>query len=317
MLRQLDDPRAEIAIEWMIEMSSGEMSESRARSFEAWLNADERNETAWIRLQEGLMPCGVAARAGLTDGALGQRLLKKQASRRKFLTGIVGLAGTGALALATADHMLPAGALSADHFTLTAQQKQVQLADGSRLTLAPRAAVAVRFTERERVLRLFDGEILVDVAEGRQPFRVDTGALNLRSDGGTFVLHHQPARLSVTGIKGRGSVDSRPVEQIAPGLDFIFAGDRIERGTADPDVATAWTDGMLLAKDKALGTIIDELRPYFHGVIRLDPAIADMRATAVLRLADTNGSIDVLATSLNLKVRRFSHYWVSVGPAAA
>lgn len=317
MLRQLEDPRAEIAIEWMVEMSSGEVSDKTLRSFEAWLDADKRNEAAWIRLQEGLMPCGVASRSSLQNGALSERLLKKQVSRRRFLTGFVGIAGTGALGLLATDHILPAGALSADHFTVTAQQKHIELADGSRVTLAPQAAVAVRYTPRERGLRLFDGEILVNVIDGAQTFRIDTGSLNLRTEGGIFVMKRREGHLSVIGVKGVGFVDSRPVERVDPGFDVSFAGDRSHRSLADIDVATAWADGMLLAKDKALGAIIDELRPYFRGVIRLDPRIADVRATAVLRLSNPNASIDTLASSLGLKVRRFSSYWVSVGPAAA
>jgi transmembrane sensor len=317
MLQRLDDERAEDAIQWMVDMASGDMSDADLRRFEAWLAADDRNEAAWIRLQEGLMPCGVAARAGLTDRGLGKRLMERQASRRRFMGGMLALVGLGATGLSIADSVLPAGALSADHLTLNGQQKRVDLADGSTVTLAPRAAIAVRYEPERRVIRLLDGEIMMSVASRPQPFHLEAGSLLLSTDSGQFVLKKRAESLSVTGIKGRGFVQADEVEVIEPSRRVIFTAGRIERQTVDIDVAAAWTDGLLIARNQTLASIVDDLRPYFTGVIRLDDEIALVRATAVLPLRDPNASIDTLAASLGLKVRRFSNYWVSIAPGTA
>lgn len=314
---QLEDPRVEAAIDWMVEMKAGSLSDHQLRTFEAWLQADPQNEAAWIRLQGGLMPFGVAARRGLSENLLGSRRTGRTHSRRTVLTGMVAVLGAGGVA-GVANRFVPLDNLLADHFTRTAEQRQVSLADGSELVLAPRTAVNVRYEPGLRCVQLLEGEMLLRTASRATPFQVDIGSRTLRTHAGVFVLENRNAVLSVVGVEGRGELGGfatgGPYTVAAGDLIEVGSG-RVQRLTADTSAAIAWTDKVLVAQDRPLAALVDKLRPYFPGVIRVDPTVAALRVTGVFSLTDPNVALDALAESLGISLSRFAGYWVSLGPA--
>ncbi|GAB6843655.1 transmembrane sensor [Methylorubrum rhodinum] len=315
---RLDDLRAEAAIEWMVEMGSGATSERQLRAFEAWLRADPLNEAAWIRLQESLMPYGVASRHRLSPDLMARR--QRLQTRRGLLTGMCALVGAGAVGGSLLDRFVPLGSVLADHVTLTAQHRTVQLVDGSEAVLSPRTAVNLRYEAGLRGLELLGGEILVRVASRASPFHVTLGALTLRTQAGVFVLEDRNHLVSVTGVQGAGElagVGGGGPQMVAAGDLLEFGDRRLRRLAADRDAATAWLEKLLVAKDRPLAAIVDKLRPYFPGVIRVDPAVSALRVTGVFSLKDPHGSLDALAESLDLTITRIAHYWVSLGPRAA
>lgn len=312
---QSDDKRAEAAIDWMVDLSSGETSDQTHSAFEAWLQADSRNEAAWVRLQERLMPCGIVARQGLRKRALTDRLLGKEQNRRGFLAGIAGVVGVGTVGFATADRFLSASHLFADHFTLTGQQERVALAEGSGLVLAPRTAINLRLDRGVRGFALLDGSVLVDVAARSAPFEIDAATLDLTTSSGKFLIERSPGRSAVCCIAGTSRVaHDGAFYSLGPGEQIAIAGDRMSRGTVDPEVVTAWVDGLLIAKDRTLAAIVDSIRPYFPGIIRVDPAVASLHATGVFSLRQPNDALDSVAATLDLSLIRIAKYYVSIGP---
>ncbi len=314
---RLDDPRAEAAVTWMVEMRDGAMSERQIQRFEAWLQADPRNEAAWIRLQEGLMPLGIASRRGLSHDLLARKSTSRGVSRRTLLTGIVGVTGLGAAGGALVQRFVPLGNVMADHVTGTAEQRRIGLADGSELVLAPRTAVNVRYETGLRCVQLLDGEMLVRAASRATPFGVDLGALSLRTNAGVFVAENRDADAAVTGVEGLGELSGPGTGgplRIAAGELVESGGGRLRRLSADTRAATAWTDRILVARDRPLAALVDRLRPYFPGIIRIDPSVAALRVTGVFPLDDPNIALDALAASLGLSIRRVARYWVSLGP---
>ncbi|MGW5960953.1 FecR family protein [Methylorubrum thiocyanatum] len=314
---RLDDPWAEAAIEWMVELGAGTASERQVRAFEAWLHADARNEAAWIRLQEGLMPYGVASRQGTLRDLLRPVRSRRPPSRRSVLTGLVAVVGAGGAAGSLANRFVPLDGVLADHFTYTGEQQNVRLADGSELVLAPRTAVNVRYEPGLRGIQLVEGEVLVRAASRATPFHASLGALTLRTQSGEFVLDRRGAALSVTGVQGAGELegpDLGRVQSVALGDLIEVVEGRVRRSTTDREAATAWLSKLLVATDRPLAAVVDKLRPYFPGVIRLDPAIASLRVTGVFSLKDPNAVLDSLAETLGLSVSRIAGYWVSLGP---
>lgn len=311
------DPRAEIAIGWMVELASGDMSDEQYRRFEAWLKADPRNESVWITLQEGLMPLGVAARQRLPSRALTDRLRTINASRRTLMTGVLSCVGLIPIGMAAMDRFVPLADIMADQVTRTGEKSHLVLADGSGLVLGPRTAVDILFTKDVRKLRLHGGEVMVKVTSQATPFHLVAGSEALRAETGQFIVAKRRGALSFTGIEGQGAVGSRPAHLLGPGDRVLYSNGRSEKTRVDLEVTTAWLDGLLIAKDRAVGAIIDDIRPYFPGVIRVDPVIDAMRATAVLDLGRPNHALDTLAASLQLSIARITPYWVSIGPRIA
>lgn len=312
---ELDTPQAEMAIQWMVELASGDAPPGREKEFEDWLHADPRNEQAWLRLQEGLMPFGVAARQNLSAEPLTERMTRMRSTRRNLILGFAGLAGSAGLSLAVAERVAPLRYLTADHFTLTAQRGDLRLSDGSRLQLQPRAAIDI--DDSRKVIRLLDGEIMVNITPHRKPFSVVSDDQSLVTERGVFILAKRQSGIAVTGIEGHAVFGADTVEAVEPGDRIVYQQGRYFRSTADLQVATAWTDGLLIAKDRTVASIIDEVRPYYLGYIRVDPRVATMRATAVLKLDDPAASIEMLASSLGLRARRISRYWIDLSPTSA
>jgi transmembrane sensor len=75
----------------------------------------------------------------------------------------------------------------------------------------------------------------------------------------------------------------------------------------------AWTGGMLLADEMRLADFVRELERYRRGVLRLDPALENLRVSGAFPVADTEQVLRMLATTYPLQVDTFiPGYWVSL-----
>jgi transmembrane sensor len=68
--------------------------------------------------------------------------------------------------------------------------------------------------------------------------------------------------------------------------------------------------GALVADEMRLADFLAELGRYRRGVLRCDPALADLRFSGVFPLNDTAAILAMLPQSLPVRVRTFSPYWV-------
>lgn len=315
--RKLDDPVAEEAVAWMVEFMSGEMTEARKRAFEAWLTGGPERERAWIRLQGSLHPYGVAARTPtirdvLVAGAPPRR------SRRAVLGAVAGLLGLGG-GLAVADRFVPLPLLLADRITRTAERRRVILADSSMLDMAPRSAVDLGPRDDPRRVQLREGRVLAEVVRAPQRFVLDAPGLTLNAAEGRFVLDARDGRVAATALAGEAglAVAGENLGRLEPGTRFVSDADGARREPADVEVAAGWTQDLLIARGETVADIVRELRPYFPGVIRFDPAVGGRRATGVFRLDQPGAAVKALADSLDLDATAVGPYWISIGPRSA
>lgn len=313
-----EDEPGEAAIGWMVELCSGVTSERQKRAFAAWLAADPRHAEAWAQLQRGLAPCGIAAEQKLPAGRLRQQLVERRPDRRAVLAGLMAALGLGTAGAVVADRFVPLGSLLADHVTRTAEQTRVRLDDGSEVVMAPRTAFDIAYAPGQRGIHLIEGEILLQIASRAAPFRLDAGALSLTAASGRFLIEKRPDSLAATGLEGTGQLafGSQPAGPIGRGERIGLRAGRPDRQPVEVEDAAAWLDGLLVAKNRPVAAIVEALRPYFPGVIRLNPAVAEIRATGVFPLRRPVEALDILGASLNLSVTQRAHYWVAIGPGA-
>ncbi|MNP16292.1 fec operon regulator FecR [compost metagenome] len=71
---------------------------------------------------------------------------------------------------------------------------------------------------------------------------------------------------------------------------------------------------MLVADDWRLGDFIAQLQRYRSGHLGCDPAVAALRISGAFHLGNTDTVLDNLTSTLPVRIRRFSRYWVSVEP---
>jgi transmembrane sensor len=78
---------------------------------------------------------------------------------------------------------------------------------------------------------------------------------------------------------------------------------------------TAWTQGMLVADGMRLGDFARELARYRHGVVRCDPAVAQVRISGAFPLDDNRRALNMLALTYPVKVStHLGGYWVTISP---
>ena len=77
----------------------------------------------------------------------------------------------------------------------------------------------------------------------------------------------------------------------------------------------AWLQGVLIAERMPLGEVLAQLARYRSGVVRCDPAVAQLPVDGIFQLNDTGKILALLQLSLPIRVSLRTPYWVSVGPA--
>lgn len=310
-------PSVEEAIDWKVLLDSGEATEQDQRDFVDWLRRAPANEAAWLDLSSSLTAFGAARRLHVGQGSFTEAALKRAVGRRKAMLALVGLAVTGSAASVISDRFIPLGALTADQVTRTGENKTIVLADGSEMTLGARTAVDLDMSAGRRMIALREGDALVRSRPAAMPLTARAGSLTLQADNGSFVLRRRDGDTSITAIDQaiRVAFDGSQPMTLGPGQSITQSGGRVAVRTAELKLETAWANGLLVVDDHPLTFVVNALRPYFVGVIRLDPAVASTRVTGVFPLNDPQQALDLIGKTLNLSVTRTAGYWISIGPA--
>lgn len=310
------------AMEWQVTLWSGEVTAEQQNAFERWLQADPAHQRAWQHVQRlGRELQGV-------HGEVASKVLrapKSQAARRNLLRGLGALLGTGALACGIRE--TPQWQVAtADRRTARGEQHQLALPDGTRLDLNTASAVDLRYTARERRVILRSGEILVttahDSAAAHRPFVVETSSGLVRALGTRFNVRRFEERprqdALVTVFEGAVEITPRSgsgTRRVEAGEQARLTESGVEPpGTGNP-LAAAWTRGLLVAERQRLEDFLSELGRYRPGVLRCDPAVADLVVSGVYPLADTDAVLQSLRQVLPIGVRMTTRYWVTVTKA--
>lgn len=309
------------ASEWMARLGADDASDADRTACGRWRAAHPDHDRAWLCLQEfedsfRSVPADVARHA-LRETASGTR----QGRRRLLQLLSLGLlVGGGGYAIRGSETWKLA---TAGHSTRTGDIREVALPDGTRVVLASASAIDVQFDERERLLILRTGEVLVttapDPAGQARPFRVRSRDGVVQALGTRFSLRQDDASSSVAVFEG--AVEVRPtyanagVMRIDAGQGATFNADRVQTPEAVPDSAAAWTRGILVADNMRLDDLVAELARYRSGQLRCDPAVAGLKVNGVFSLRDTDRALHNLTLALPVQVSRRTRYWVTVLPA--
>lgn len=318
MNREPKDPLIEEVTRWIVLLHSGHASEADQRAYRHWRSQDPRREQLCSQLETRLGVFRVPIAQGV-DAQLLQRTLSASPNRRKVLQGaLVGagvILGVGLLAHGGG---LPLAELSADLRTGTAERRSLELPDGSRLQLNAQSAADIDFSPRQRQLRLLDGELLAQVAnDATRPFVIQTPQARVHAYGNRLQVRERAGSGHVVALSGALEIHGPAGEYLQLPSGHEVSYDRYQFGPILPSRmdATAWVDGLLEVRDAALAEVIEALRPYRPGVLRLDPAIAQLRVSGLFRLDNPQQVLDTLARTLPIRIARHTELWVTLSPA--
>ena len=305
------------ALEWQVTLWSGEVTPQEQDAFERWRTAKPEHERAWQRVQQ------MGQRLHAAPGGVASSVLRRGAgpdrvpARRKVLGGLGLLAATGGLASLTMDTP-PWRTALADLRTGPGERRHVSLPDGTRVALNSGTAADVHFDARERRLRLHAGELLVTTAhDTSRPFVVETREGRVRALGTRFSVRRTAEAAIAQVFEGAVEVtpDGLPaaVLRLSAGQQARFTAGHVDGPHAADPLSTAWERGLLVVQRWRLADVVAELSRHRGGVLRCDPAVADLVVSGVYPLDDTDGVLASLARVLPIHVQHTSRYWVTVG----
>ena len=304
------------AAEWYACLRSDDVSADQQQAWEAWYAADPEHQAAWLKIEQ------VSARLGVVPGRLAGTVLARSTrgvDRRVLLRGVFGLAAVGAGG-ALAYRLMPTEGLQYDLVTGTGERRQVQLADGSILSINAGSRVDIEFTSKQRLVRLYEGEILVtthpDNALVARPFVVETAhgrvlalgtRFNVRAEGGlTRVAVLEKA---VEATPGRAS---GLMQRIEAGQQLSFSEAHIGSLQIADISAGSWASGRLVVVNMPLRQFLAELSRYRRGHIGCDDTVADLPISGAYPIDDTEQALLALTEAFPLRLNRFTRYWVDV-----
>jgi transmembrane sensor len=308
------------AIDWVVLFGSGDATVADQQRFDAWVAMDPGHLSAWERvsraLNDTLAPLRPDSRHGETSVQALRQALIKAPSRRRFLRGSLAVAGIGVgggLVLTANRWMDRWGASLA---TDTGERRRFALPDGSSVLLNARSRAVPHITATSRALDIERGAALVDATSWHAPFLVRSAGTRVVSHGGQFMVQREDARSLVAAIR-QPLVATAPnghAITLQPGSSAWLGEGGVDPADNDASALAAWQRGVLEVGNQSLGQVIDALRPYRSGLVRVDPLAARLRVMGLFPLDDTERALDMLAATLPIRVERYSRWLTLVEP---
>jgi transmembrane sensor len=318
--RPMERAIARAAATWLVRLHDDATPQDIA-ACDRWRAADPAHEHAWQRAQQ------INAKFAIVPPDLGMSTLgrKSRIDRRAALKAMTMLcvAGTSGYAI---HRSAPWRQWASDERTATGERRSIVLADGTRVDLDTASAIDIAFSATERRLILNAGAILVQTGSDPhasslpyRPFIVQTREGSIRALGTRFVVRQDTASDSATRVavlESRVEITPEAAPQgkriIEAGQQTCFTATGIATPTrADPHIAD-WSNGALYADRMRLGDFAAELGRYRVGVLRCDPAVADLRITGAFQLDNTDSILAALPDTLPVQLVYRTRYWVTL-----
>lgn len=314
------DPLVDEAITWLIRLEIDKDASTDSRhAFEQWLQQSEQHQLAWSRVQEihssfASLPANPITRTltHLDEQHSAARLNRRQTLKLLSLSGL--LLGGG---WATREYT-PWQRLLADFSTRIGEQKTIQLADGTTVTLNTDSAIQIDLTGSVRQLNLTRGEIQIQTDRSDQrPLQVQIPDGQVQTRNADFVVRLASTHSRISIQRGQLELsNARNINQHARAPDsYRLSAKTIRPTPASAIPPDAWLQGAISGRNIPLGQLLDELSRYRTGIISYDPALKQRPVSGTFQLQDTDNTLKFLARVQPVQVHFRTPYWVVVSPA--
>lgn len=327
------DPVVAAATEWMVRVHDPDVTPERLIAWQAWMSEDPAHAEAFRRMEhlEELLravprPPMASPREMARDSYEGSapiRLWTRGPGRLtpRWTLAASAVIATVALALIVASIGRFGGSRGETVFsTRIGENRVVQLADGSVVTLGGDSSVAVSFHPRERHIDLLRGEAFFKVAHNpHRPFKVAAGHAVVVAVGTQFDVRRDTDQVIVDVVEGRVVVLPRAsvfpialLHAFQPRLAAVSVGAgeqtsvdsmEIEPPTQmpDPGDAASWQSGRLAFRMQPLGDVLQRINRYSSKpIVIADPSIAGIKVTGTVVDGNVSGWVASLHSALGL-----------------
>jgi transmembrane sensor len=312
------------ATNWYVQLTSGSATEQDRQAWKEWLNADPANKLAWQQVEE-VTNCFMGLNTKTSMAVLNRRYVATPAinGRRQFVKNLGLLLAVSSAGWLTYKEK-PWYHFMADYSTAKGEVQKFRLDDGTRLVLNTDTKVSIHFDEQIRSVRLLQGEVYVETAQETnpvyRPFIVQTMHGTVTALGTRFSTRIYNNRSCVNVFED--AVEVRPIDGLGDKV-VVNAGEEVkftsmlfqQKMLFDMSAADAWTKGFIIVDNMPLAKVIDELSRYRHGVVRCDPAIADLEISGAFPITDVDAALLSIAKTLSIRIESFTPYLVMLKPA--
>lgn len=329
------------AREWFVLLQSGSLTDAQRQEFDAWLSAQPEHNAAyeqltgiWARIATlAVTPEGDRLRRSVRSASARSwfgRLWRPASAGGFFFNSPLGAAAAVVLLAVSAGFVwLQSGTETVTELrfaTNTSEIREVQLPDGSQVTLGAQSELQVAFDERTRSLTLLGGEAFFDVtSDPQRPFVVAVNDIRVTVVGTRFDVRKRFAGASVAVLEGRVQVAQRD----AAGADttglLLSAGEQVSKPlnagfttvrSVSAVEAGAWRNGRLIFRNARLIDVITDANRYFDGSISLQAReIYNERVTLTLRTDQVDELPEMLSKALPIEAHESPGGRFTLAPA--
>ncbi len=220
------------------------------------------------------------------------------------------------------------------------EHKEIELPDGSSLSLGARTSVNVRYTRTTRLIELRSGEILAVVAHDEsRPFILVTDNIMLMATGTAFNVRNGSEYSVVSVVTGTvrvvpqstkdNVVQLRP-NTSAPTPETFDAGTSLRSGQqlraakntelglvreVDISRVVSWQSGQLYFLEDDLSTVFEDVMRYSDVTFMLtNQTIGNRIYTGSFRPDSLEAWLDAMERAYSLKVSRLGSDWIAIAP---
>jgi transmembrane sensor len=317
-----DEDIFSVAAEWHTRLEDDDLTPATRAEFDTWFAAAARHREAYRALERMWSVMG-SARADARVLDLRREALSAPRGARRFIRLAVAAVAVLACAALLSDwpkiseRISEGAAVSTTPIeggtfqTAVGERSTVTLSDGSSVVLNTNTRIDIRFSPRERHIRLLGGQAWFEVAKNpSRPFVVDAAGERVTALGTAFDVRVEDRQrtVQVTLLEGRVAVEPiqsavaalleprPPAAELAPGESFT-ATDREPARTRRADVSkiSGWRRGQVVFNNDTLDTAIAELNRYTHSQIELgDPALASLKVSGVFYVGHSESFLETL-----------------------
>lgn len=337
----------EQAAYWHAAMQSGEISAEDKNTFNVWhsiaenAEAYQRMAAMWGQVDSAELAAeperNSVRQSTMQNSSLQKSILQKVLAEQKGDAGKTKRRVTGALASISllvigmifglqrmqdenriADYLL-SGRLLSDYSTSVGEQQLITLSDQTHIYLNTFSAINVEYTENQRVIHLLQGEIHLEVAkDSARPLVVMSEQGSARALGTQFIVRDRGSITDVTVTESRVEVcvvNATQCQQLEEGEKTEIGNDRVQRPQpVSTGLIHDWPQQLLIVDNQPLVDVLDELRRYRPGYMRVDrQALSQYIVSGVFPLDDISKSLQVLEGSLPIKVQTYTELLAVVG----
>lgn len=333
----LDEIRADVqamrqAMGWLFRLRDKSVSEEDLANWTYWYESKGRNKAAFDQVQEfwigaGVLGSGPEGRSriarlleGESRGGQTVNLPSPTPQRRRsamaVAASVAGLLLIGAFVLSW--RFLPSQRGEPEAARSVPLVRTTLLPDGSKVELAPRSFMSVRYTRTERRISLRGGEAYFNVVHNpKWPFLVSVNDIEVRDVGTTFNIRdadHHTVVMVATGAVDVYSADTMPrqegVRATVPPVR-VTAGHEVKWDDGSRPVVReasvqrtlAWRQGRLDYIDEPLSAVIADVNRYLnHPVLIKTRSIGNFAFTGTVFTKSASEWVRALPSEFPVRV---------------